>query len=46
MHRHEHRTLFYDGSDKADEAAEQADVMQRRIRFEAALKKLKQLAEQ
>lgn len=39
-------TLFYDVSDKADEAAKQADMMQRRTRFEAALKKMKQLAEQ
>jgi hypothetical protein len=39
-------TLFYDASDKPDEAAKQADMMQRRTRFEAALKKMKQLAEQ
>jgi hypothetical protein len=39
-------TLFYDVSDKADEAARQADVMQRRQRFEAALKKMKQMAEE
>ena len=39
-------TLFYDVSDKADEAAKQADIMQRRTRFEAALQKMKQLAEQ
>lgn len=39
-------TLFYDVSDKPDEAAKQADMMQRRTRFEAALKKMKQIAEQ
>ena len=39
-------TLFYDVSDKADEAAKQADMTQRRSRFEAALKKMKQIAEQ
>ena len=39
-------TLFYDVSDKPDEVAKQADMMQRRTRFEAALKKMKQLAEQ
>lgn len=39
-------TLFYDVSDKPDEAAKQADVAQRRNRFEAALKKMKQIAEQ
>lgn len=39
-------TLFYDTSDKPDEAAKQADMMQRRTRFEAALKKMKQIAEQ
>lgn len=38
-------TLFYDASDKPDEAAKQADMMQRRSRFEAALKKMKQIAE-
>lgn len=38
-------TLFYDASDKPDEAAKQADMMQRRTRFEAALKKMKQIAE-
>ena len=38
-------TLFYDASDKPDEAAKQADMMQRRARFEAALKKMKQIAE-
>lgn len=39
-------TLFYDASDKPDEAAKQADITQRRTRFEAALKKMKQIAEQ
>lgn len=39
-------TLFYDASDKGDEAAKQADMMQRRTRFQAALKKMKQTAEQ
>jgi hypothetical protein len=39
-------TLFYDLSDKPDEAAKQADMMQRRTRFEGALKKMKQIAEQ
>lgn len=39
-------TLFYDVSDKPDEAAKQADMAQRRMRFEAALKKMKQIAEQ
>jgi hypothetical protein len=39
-------TLFYDVSDKTDEAAKQADVAQRRTRFEGALKKMKQLAEE
>jgi hypothetical protein len=39
-------TLFYDASDKPDEASRQADLMQRRSRFEAALKKMKQIAEQ
>ena len=39
-------TLFYDVSDKPDEAAKQADITQRRNRFEAALKKMKQIAEQ
>jgi hypothetical protein len=38
-------TLFYDVSDKPDEAAKQADMAQRRSRFEAALKKMKQMAE-
>jgi hypothetical protein len=39
-------TLLYDVSDKPDEAAKQADLTQRRTRFEAALKKMKQIAEQ
>lgn len=39
-------TLLYDVSDKPDEAAIQADMTQRRTRFEAALKKMKQIAEQ
>jgi hypothetical protein len=39
-------TLIYDASDKPDEAAKQADLAQRRSRFEAALKKMKQIAEQ
>lgn len=39
-------TLFYDASDKADEAAKQADMAQRRQRFEAALAKMKAIAEQ
>ena len=38
-------TLFYDVGDKPDEAAKQADLTQRRNRFEAALKKMKQIAE-
>lgn len=38
-------TLFYDVSDKPDEAAKQADIAQRRARFEAALQKMKQIAE-
>lgn len=39
-------TLFYDVSDKPDEAAKQADLKQRRALFEAALKKMKAIAEQ
>ena len=39
-------TLMWDVSDKADEAAKQADLTQRRTRFEAALNKMKELAEQ
>ena len=38
-------TLMYDISDKPDQAARQADVTQRRTRFEAALKKMKELSE-
>jgi hypothetical protein len=38
-------TLMYDVSDKADDAAKEADLTQRRTRFEAALKKMKQMAE-
>lgn len=38
-------TLMYDISDKADQAARQADVAQRRGRFEGGLKKMKELAE-
>jgi hypothetical protein len=38
-------TLFYDVSDKPDEAAKQADMAQRRQRFEAALAKMKAIAE-
>lgn len=38
-------TLFYDVSDKADAAARDADVAQRRARFEAALQTMKRLAE-
>ena len=39
-------TLLYDLSDKPDEAAKQADLTRRRSLFEAALKKMKQIAEQ
>lgn len=39
-------TLILDVSDKPDEASKQADLTQRRTRFEAALKKMKQIAEQ
>ena len=38
-------TLLYDLSDKADKAAQEADIAQRRTRFEAALQKMKQIAE-
>jgi hypothetical protein len=38
-------TLVYDVSDKADQAAKDADVAQRRTRFEAALQNVKALAE-
>jgi hypothetical protein len=39
-------TLVYDLADKPDEASKQADLTQRRNLFEAALKKMKQIAEQ
>jgi hypothetical protein len=39
-------TLLYDTSDKPDAAAKDADVARRRGLFEAALKKMKQIAEQ
>jgi Polyketide cyclase / dehydrase and lipid transport len=38
-------TLMYDISDKPDRAARDADMAQRRARFEGALKKMKELAE-
>jgi hypothetical protein len=38
-------TLVYDVSDKPDRAAKEADVNGRRTRFEAALKKMKEMAE-
>jgi hypothetical protein len=38
-------TLMLDESDKADKAARDADVAQRRMRFEGALKAMKELAE-
>lgn len=38
-------TLMYDVSDKPDQAARQADMAQRRARFEGALKNMKMLAE-
>jgi hypothetical protein len=38
-------TLMYDVSDKADQAAKQADIAQRRTRFEGALKAMKKVAE-
>ena len=38
-------TLVYDTSDKPDQAAKDADVAQRRMRFEGALKNMKELAE-
>jgi hypothetical protein len=38
-------TLMYDISDKPDQAARQADMAQRRTRFEGALKTMKMLAE-
>jgi hypothetical protein len=39
-------TLIYDVSDKPDQASKDADIARRRGSFEAALKKMKQLAEQ
>jgi hypothetical protein len=36
---------MYDISDKPDQAARQADIAQRRARFEGALKKMKELSE-
>jgi hypothetical protein len=38
-------TLIYDVSDKPDQASKDADVARRRGQFEAALKKMKQIAE-
>jgi hypothetical protein len=38
-------TLMYDVSDKPDQAAKDADVAQRRMRFEQALQNMKKLAE-
>jgi hypothetical protein len=38
-------TLMLDVSDKADKAAKDADLAQRRTRFEAGLKKMKEIAE-
>jgi hypothetical protein len=38
-------TLVYDVSDKVDRAAKDADINGRRTRFEAALKKMKEMAE-
>ncbi len=38
-------TLLYDVSDLADDAAKEADLTKRRALFEAALKKMKQIAE-
>ena len=39
-------TLIYDVSDKPDQASKDADIAWRRGLFEAALKKMKQIAEQ
>jgi len=39
-------TLIYDVSDKPDQPAKDADIARRRGAFEAALKKMKQIAEQ
>lgn len=38
-------TLMYDTSDKADKAAKDADIAQRRTRFETALQNMKRIAE-
>jgi len=38
-------TLMYDVSDKADKAAKDADIAGRRTRFEAGLRKMKEIAE-
>lgn len=38
-------TIFIDESDKADQAAKDADIASRRTRFEGALKKMKEMAE-
>ena len=38
-------TIFIDESDKADKAAKDADIANRRTRFETALKKMKEIAE-
>jgi hypothetical protein len=38
-------TLMYDISDKADKAAKDADIAQRKMRFEGALENMKKLAE-
>ena len=40
-----HYTLMYDVSDKADQAAKDADIARRRGMFETALKNMKALAE-
>jgi hypothetical protein len=38
-------TIFVDESDKADQAAKDADIASRRTRFEGALKKMKEISE-
>jgi len=38
-------TLMYDISDKADKAAKDADIANRKMRFEGALENMKKLAE-
>jgi hypothetical protein len=38
-------TLFVDESDKADQAAKDADIAGRRTRFEGLLKKMKEISE-